>query len=150
MSFRLSTGLRNAMLGSIGFKGAFDAGKIDIYSGTIPTNADTAEGSGVKLVTITKSALAFPANGITFATPADGAISGTASETWQGVGLADGVASWFRLYGPTVILGASTTAIRLDGLIGSSSSDMVMANINIVVDATTTISSAEFILPFSL
>lgn len=150
MSFRLSTGLRNAMLAGIGFKGAFDGGKIDIFSGTIPANADTEEGSGVQLVIITVGAGAFPANGINFDAPDAGSISGAAAETWQGLGLFNGTAAWFRMYGPTVVLGDSTTAIRLDGTVGTSGADMIVSSTGIVLNATSTISSSTFTLPATL
>lgn len=150
MSFRLSTGLRDAMLAGIGFKGAFDGGKIDIFSGSIPADADTDEGAGTKLITITVGAGAFPGAGVTFDAPSGGSISGAAAETWQGVGLANGVSSWFRMYGPTVVTGDSTTAIRLDGTIGTSNADMIVSSVNVVLSATSTIGSSTFTLPATI
>ena len=148
MSFRLSTGLRNAMLAGIGFKGAFDGGKIDIYSGTIPADGDTTEGSGTLICTITPDGSAFPAAGINFDAPVSGSITGAVAETWQGLGInGGGTAAWFRMYDDNGTTGASTTAVRLDGTVGTSSADMIMSSTSIVAGATTTVSTSTFTLP---
>jgi len=146
MGFRLSTGLRNAMMGTDGFKTALALGKIDVFSGAIPTDADTAEGSGVLLITFTKDGGAFPANGLSLDTPSGGTIE-KAVEIWKGTGITVGTATWFRFYGPTVILGASTTAVRLDGLVGTSSSDLILTTISIQSGVPVTIDTAEFRMP---
>lgn len=52
MAFRLSTGMRNAILGSVSFAHAIQNGKIQIYSGTQPATADAAP-TGTLLATIT-------------------------------------------------------------------------------------------------
>jgi hypothetical protein len=54
MTVRLSTGLRNAMAGFIGFGGAFASGSINIYSGTQPATGDAAV-TGTLLGTITNA-----------------------------------------------------------------------------------------------
>ena len=79
-------------------------------------------------------------------TAADGSIE-KAVEVWKGVGLVAGVASWFRFYGPTVITGDSTTAVRLDGLVGTSSADLILTTISIAVGVPVTIDTATFTLP---
>ncbi len=147
MSFRLSTGLRNAMMDTDGFKGAFDGCKLCVFSGAIPANADADEGSGVKLLEITVDAEAFATHPLHYGTPAGGSIDKSSSETWQGEGLANGVAAWFRIYGPTVITGASTTAVRLDGTVNTSNADMIMTNLSVAAGAITTVDQAEFTLP---
>ncbi len=55
---RLSTGLRNGMLDSTGFKKAFRNGIIHVYSGPQPDDADQAVGSGTLLGKITPLAAA--------------------------------------------------------------------------------------------
>ena len=146
MSFRLSTGLRNAMLGTGGFSGAFDSGALYIYSGAIPTDADTTEGSGTLLLTITVASAVMPGGGISYATPAGGSIT-KAAEVWSGVAGASGTAAWFRLYDSNETTGASTTAVRLDGTVGTSNADLLVTSTSISSGATTTIDSAEFTLP---
>lgn len=42
MTWRLSTGLRNALTQSIGFAGALNRGRIEIYTGSQPATADAA------------------------------------------------------------------------------------------------------------
>jgi hypothetical protein len=54
MTLKLSTGLRDAMVGSMGFAGAFNRGSIKIFSGSQPANADAAE-TGTLLGTVTAS-----------------------------------------------------------------------------------------------
>lgn len=54
MTLKLSTGLRNAMTGSLGFAGAFNRGYLKIFTGAQPANADAAE-TGTLLGTATAS-----------------------------------------------------------------------------------------------
>ena len=54
MTIRLSTGLRNAVTGTLGFAGALAKGTIEIYTGTQPTSADAAiTGTLIGIVTLT-------------------------------------------------------------------------------------------------
>lgn len=147
MGFRLSTGLRNAIMGTTGFKGGLDLGRIDIFSGTIPTDADATEGTGVLLLSIT---LDGGATGLTFDAPVAGTVKKPAAAVWKGTAVATGTASWFRLYDSNIDTGASTTALRLDGTVGTSSADLIMTNVNIVTDAVTGLDNAEFTLPASI
>ena len=143
MAFRFSTGLRNAMMGSIGFKGAMDTGRMDIYSGTIPADADTTEGAGTLLMSITVDGAAFPAAGLSFDAPASGAIAKAAAETWKGEGLATNTPTWFRFYGPTVVTGASITAIRFDGTVGTSNADALVSVAQITLGADNYVNTCE-------
>jgi hypothetical protein len=111
---KLSTGLKNAALAS-GFKPALDGGFLRVYSGTQPATADVAA-TGTLLVTFYADGVS---TGLTFATPANGAMTKTLTETWTGTAVATGTAGWFRFSDaaddPTTI---SATAKRLDGDIG--------------------------------
>jgi len=153
MGLRLSTGLRNALMAEIGFKGAMADGILEIFSGAIPANADTTEGAGTKLLRVTIASGAFTSgvatNGLDFDAPAAGVLSKAAAETWSGVGLADGTAAWFRFYSNTVVIGASTTTCRFDGTVGTSGADLLLTSTSIVTSATTTIDTATFTLPAS-
>jgi len=143
MAYRFSTGLRNAMMDSTGFKGAMTLGFLKIFSGTIPTDADQDEGAGTLLLTISVDS---GATGLSFGAVANGTVV-KANEVWSGVGAATGVASWFRFYDSNETTGASTTAIRFDGTVGTSNADMLVVSTSITSGATTTVDSAEFILP---
>lgn len=145
MGFRLSTGLRNAMMGTDGFKTALALGKIHIFAGAIPTDGDATEGSGALLLVITKDG---GATGLSLAAPSGGGIEKDA-EIWKGTGVSTGTATWFRFYGPAGVVGASTTAIRLDGLVGTSSSDLILSTISVQAGVPVTIDTAYFNLPAS-
>ena len=125
---------------------------IDIYSGVQPTTADLVETSGsIKLATITLSSGAFsagsPANGMNFGEVASGVLSKESNEIWSGIGLADGTAGWFRLYDNSYTIGASTTAIRLDGSVATSGAQFNMSNTTVSTGATSTVDSVSLTLP---
>lgn len=150
MTLRLSTGLRNGMLGSVAFTEAFAAGVIEIYSGPQPQTADSAV-TGTLLGLVTKDAGAFvpgsPTNGLTWAAPAGGTVS-KSTDNWKFVGLAAGTAGWFRLKGNAVDAGlASTVLPRMDGSVGSAGTDLVLSNITVAVGAPCTIDVFAFSIP---
>lgn len=160
MSVSLSTALRNAMMdggSGKGFKGALEDGIIEVFTAPRPANADAAE-TGTKLLRITVASGAFVAgtgtNGLSLGTPSGGAVA-KASEVWSGVGLANGVANWYRYYSNAALTGAETafdhtaTKVRMDGSCATSGSQLNMSNTNVVLNATTTIDSASFSLPAS-
>lgn len=132
-------------------KDVFRDGVLKIYSGTQPTEADDAV-AGTLLVTITESAGAFVAgafdNGLEFGAAASGAIAKSASETWQGVAVASGVAGWFRLCANDTDAGAeSTTLPRIDGSIGTSGADLNLSSTTITSGQTYTIDTFSLTLP---
>lgn len=78
MTFRYSTGLRNAIAGPLGFAGALMRGSIQIYTGAQPVSADGAI-TGTLLGTVTDASLALTqetqaVGSITLATGAAGSI----------------------------------------------------------------------------
>lgn len=126
-------------------------GVLRIYSGSQPTNADTAFGSTL-LCTITVASGAFTpgteTNGLNFQTAASGEIEKT-SAVWSGVGLSDGTAGWFRFMGnATDASGASTTLPRIDGSVGTSGADLNMSSTSIVTSSTYTIDSFKLTQPY--
>jgi hypothetical protein len=150
MTIRLSTGLRNAMVGSVGFAGALGGGVIEIRSGTQPTTADSPA-TGVLLGIVTVDGLAFtpglPANGLTLSAPADGRVTKN-TDPWRFVGLETGVAGWFRHVGNALDSGgASTTLPRMDGSIGTSGADMNLSNISVTDGVPATVDVYAFSLP---
>lgn len=152
MAERLSTGLRNEVL-KAGGKSLADAlanGVIHIYSGVQPVDSNAAE-TGTLLGIISLASGAFtpgaPTNGINLAVAANGIVSKAVAEVWSGVAVADGIAGWFRHYDNDVNTGESTTAIRYDGAIATSGSEIQMANTRLTTGGTTTIDSYGVTLP---
>lgn len=127
-------------------------GVIEIYTGTQPSTADLAE-SGTKLLRITIGSGAFtpgtPTNGLNLATAVDGVTEKESGETWSGVGLADGTAGWFRYYSNAYGTGASSTAIRFDGVCGVGSGELRMSSLTVATSATTTVDAASITQPAS-
>lgn len=81
-------------------------------------------------------------NGLFLALAANGAIAKHASQTWSGVGIADGTAGWFRFYGAATDAGGiSTTLPRLDGRIATSGAELNLSNTSIVTGAAQSITA---------
>jgi hypothetical protein len=132
-------------------KDVFKDGILKIYSGSQPTNADTAA-SGTLLVSITLSSGAWVAgafgNGLEFGTAASGSISKASGATWSGAAVASGTAGWFRLYAnATDAGGASTSLPRIDGSVGTSGADLNMSSTTITSGQTYTIDTFTITLP---
>jgi len=154
MATRISQGQRLALLTDIVTD--LNDGVIHIYTGSPPATANLTE-PGTLLAIITESSGAFvaenPGNGLSLAiatvahVDAYSTVSKTVAETWSGLGLAAGVAGWARYYANAYTTGASTTAVRWDGLCGLSNAQFVMSNLNIAVGETVTISSFAIKLP---
>ncbi len=122
-----STGFKNALLDATSdVTNMFDGGELHIYSGTQPTNADTTEGAGTVLVTIT-----LPATGAFAAAASGGQIA--KALVWSASASASGTATWFRLYDSAVTLGTSLTAVRLDGTVGLVTSYDLISNVTDIV-----------------
>lgn len=151
MTFRLSTGLRNAILGNIGLAGALANGVIYIYSGSQPVSANNAvSGTLLGKVTLNGDAFSFgsPTNGLNLDTPVDGVIAKEPADDWKFDGIADGTAGWFRFMGnATDALGSSTTLARLDGSVGTSGADLNLSNIAILTGAPNTVDVFQITAP---
>ena len=138
MAEHFSTGDVNISANAL--KTAYANGVIAIFGGTMPATSNDAEGSS-PLVLLTLNGGAFTAgvatNGINLSNPVDGVLSKASGETWSGTGLAAAgtgtQATWFRHYANAYVTGASTTAVRYDGAIGTSASfEGVLTNTTIV------------------
>ena len=125
---------------------------VDVFTGSQPVSADAAE-TGSKLVSITLSSGPFTGgsadNGINFGEVASGVLHKEAGEVWSGLGLVAGTAGWFRFYANDYVLGASVTAIRMDGGVATSGSQFNLSNTSITVGGTTTVDSVSLTLPAS-
>lgn len=154
MSIQLSTALRNAMAGTVGFKGALDHGVIEVYSGPQPINADAAV-QGTLLGTFTVSAGSFTpgsnTNGLTFQAASGGVVAKTSSEAWQMAAVAAGTAGWFRFKGNAADGGAGgdSTHYRMDGTVAVSGGDMNLANITFEIGTPVTCDVFQFTMPAS-
>jgi len=130
----------------------FENGILHIYSGSQPADANSDE-IGTKLVEITLASGAFTpgsaTNGLEFEAPISGKIGKKASETWSGVGIADGTAGWFRLYDNLEHTGAVESAVRLDGNCGVSGAQLNMSSTSVKSGATVTLDSFDVTLPAS-
>lgn len=146
MALRLSTGLRQALLGTAAFKTEFTACFINIYTGSQPTSPDDAS-TGTLLATIYSNN---PTDtlGINFDAPVLGVIEKAAAETWAGTALATGTAGYFRIYeaadDPSLL---STTNSRMDGAVATSGGELNMSSTAIVVSAVQTVTSFDVTLP---
>jgi hypothetical protein len=85
--------------------------------------------------------------GLVFDAPSEGKIAKPADATWKGIGEASGTAAWFRFYDPDIETGASTTEVRFDGSVGTSSGDMRMVSTTIAIGASQTIDTLEVTFP---
>jgi hypothetical protein len=150
MAIKLSKGLRNALLESNSLKGALANGIICIYSGFPPVSANDAE-TGTLLMKITNNGGAFtagvPTNGINFGSSVNGTISKSDSEIWTGKGLVDGTAGYFRFYSNDFETGSSETAIRLQGTVGTSNADMLVATTAIKANVSVTVDQFNITMP---
>jgi hypothetical protein len=156
MSIKLSTGLKNKWLGAAADDGSLqellDGGLMKIYTGAQPSDADQAE-SGILLLEITLSGGTFvpdtgagSTNGLTWDNAVAGVLSKAAAETWEGDGVAAGVAGYARFYADDEGEGASTTARRLDLSVGTVGTEVIMNSTTTAIGATSTVTAATLSL----
>lgn len=141
-----STGLKKAMLGSIGFKAAMDGSVWDIYSGALPSSAD-ADATGTKLGTISKNG---DGTGVTFSAPdASGVLYKPSGDTWSGVAIAAGTMGYARLRQVADAGGVSATACRMDVQIGVSGAELNFPSLSTVISpAATPLTVSEYNIQF--
>lgn len=110
------------------------AGTLKLYSGTIPTNADTAIGAQVLLATLTFSDPAFgnASNGVATAS----AITSDTSAD------ATGTATWARI-------ADSNGATVMDVTVGTSGEDINLNTNSIVAGATVAVTSLTYTQPLT-
>ena len=146
MPWKLSSGLKNSLLGDNGLKKTLASGQIRIFSGAQPPNADAAEqGALLCVVTLASGAMTSgtSTNGLVFDSPTGGKLGKPVSAVWSGVNVANGTAGWFRWY-PNDFdnhVGADTdgTKIRVDGSCSTGSGQMNLVSLNLKSGVTTTI-----------
>lgn len=122
---KYSVALKNSRLDRItALVGA--SGLLRVYDGAQPASPDVAVGAQVKLVEFVCNASAFAA------AAASGVL--TASAIASALGLAAGTAAWFRL------CTSGGTAV-IDGTVGTSGTDCIIANTSITVGEPVSVSS---------
>lgn len=103
-----------------------NSGKLRIYDGSQPANANTAITSQVLLAELTYNATAFSGGSAGVAT-ANAITSGTAGNT--------GTAAWFRA------VESNGTTVVYDGSVGTSGANLNLNTTSIVSGATVSVSS---------
>lgn len=123
---RTAVSVRNIMLDA-GFETETDSGKLNIYSGTRPTDADTALSGNTLLAQLTMGSTAFPASSAGVLT-ANAITSDSAAD-------ATGTATFARLFQSN-----GTTAIA-DFSLATSGSEITINTTSIVLNAVVSCSS---------
>lgn len=141
MAFKFSTGFRNAVLGTGSAKATLDGGKLQIYSGAVPATADAAAGA-TPLVVISDNG---GAGGLSFeAAVSNATLLKLATQTWKGTIGTTGAPSFFRWVMSGDTGNESTTAVRIQGTVGTAGADMNLSN------ATLTATQEQVIDYFSI
>lgn len=149
---KLSTGFRNTLIDGGDISTMFDGGKLYVFDGLQPPNADSrAATSGIQKVL---AIIDLPGTNAFEASAVDGKIS--KAGTWEELSApATGIAKWFRLYAnpADVATGSplddtdSILAVRVDGTVGVSNADLILDTVSIVTGAD--VPDASFTLSFS-
>ena len=137
MALKTSTGLRNGVLSGGSLKSLLNGGRINIYAGTPPATADDAVGGATLLCAITLNSTGA---GINFDTAAAGRMLQKApGEVWSGANVTGGVAAWYRHVAAGDGGTLSTTAPRVQGLVGVAGADLNLSSVSLVAGATQTV-----------
>lgn len=136
-AFSLTSVVAQGMLNATGLAEALATSpKVIIYSGTAPTNADTALSSNTVLATLTCAST--PISGYSdTGTAARATFAAIASAT----AVATGTATFFR------IVDNAGTTVKAQGSVGTASADLVLNTTAITTGSTVSITSATIDLP---
>lgn len=112
-----------------------NGGTLNIYSGTQPTDANTAVGVQVLLAVLALNATAF-ASSVASGSAGSKTVVATANTITDDLSAnATGTAAWFR------ILKSDGTSICFDGSVGVSGADLNLATVSIVAGVDIAVSS---------
>jgi hypothetical protein len=114
------------------------SGTVRLYSGTMPTNVQTALSGNTILAEATMSATSFNQ---TFTTSGNNRVATANAITGDTQANASGTATFFRVF-------SGATAIW-QGTVGTTDSDMIMAETDIIANGPVNISSMTVSLPMS-
>ena len=113
-----------------------NSGKLEIYSGTQPTDANTAIGAQVLLSSgLTMGSTAFGASSASGSAGSKVVTATANSITSDTSAAATGTAAWFRLYK------SDGTTVIMDGSVGTSGCDLNLSTTSIVMGATVAVTS---------
>lgn len=116
-NIKLAVAVRNALLDGIA-TAAGNSGKVRIYSGSQPANADASIGAATLLAELTCNATLAPA--------ASNGVLTLNSITQDSSADATGTAAWFRLWK------ADGTTPIIDGTVGTSACDLNLNTVSLV------------------
>ena len=137
MALKTSTGLRNGVLSGGSLKSRLDGGRINIYAGTPPATADDAVGAATLLCAVTLNSTGA---GINFdAAAAGGVLQKAPGEEWSGANVSGGEAASYRHVAAGDDGTLSTTAPRVQGLVGVAGADLNLSSVSLVAGATQTV-----------
>lgn len=145
MAFKFSTGLRNGMLGTSGFKALMDTCFVKIYAGAEPATADAELGGATLLCTLTVGDDG--TTGVSFAAPSGGVVTKNTSESWTGTASGTGVGTFFRVVKSTDTEAASTTDLRIQGSVGTLGADMNLSSASFTSGTPFTLNYFSVALP---
>lgn len=111
-----------------------NSGTLNIYTGSQPTDANTALGAQTLLVTLTFGSTAF-ASSAASGSPGSKIVTATANAITSGTAVANGTAAWFR------VLKSDATTIVFDGSVGTSGCDLNLSTVAITIGAVVSIAS---------
>lgn len=146
MALQFGTTLTNALLVTGSLQSLLANGSILVFSGTPPTGADDATSGNTLLLTIKNGS-----SGVTWsATPSNGVLSKTSTETWSGTVATAGTASFFRYVVGTDAGTAAAAAgnYRMQGTVGTDiTADLLVATTALASSAVITLANAQVSLP---
>ena len=125
-NIKLTTAVKNAMLDAITAQ-IGGSGKLRIYDGSQPANANTAVGAQVLLAELTLNA--------TFAPSASSGVLTLNAITSDSAADATGTATWFRM------VKSDGTTVICDGSVGTSGADLNLNTTSLVAGAQVSVSS---------
>ncbi len=89
--------------------------------------------------------------GLSFEAPASGVMTKDTDEDWKFHGLANGNVGWFRFAEASdTPTNDSSTAKRIDGLVGTAGADANITNTAVASAAVSTVDNWSFTMPASL
>lgn len=145
MTMMISTALAKGILDTGSFKSLLTGMKLKIYGGAVPTSADAALGAATLLCVISESGSGDP---LTFnASAVSNVLEKNSSETWQGVNVASGTATFCRLELGSDTGASSTTEVRVQGDVGVAGRFLNLTSTALSSGATQTVDSMSIAMP---
>ncbi len=143
-NIHISAATRKGMMdGTLSIITQANSGKLTIWSGTQPTDGDTAVGAQVNLANLVMNATSFTGPSGTASTDQVLTAGAITSDTNAA---ATNTATWFRLYKSDHTTGDTGTRI-MDGSVGTASADCNLNSVSIVAATTVAVTAMTLTLP---